>query len=391
MPSYDEVLRELKSQLPEVDVATLAQELAGENRPVLIDVREADEHADGRIPGTPNIPRGRLEQRIERNVAERAASIVLYCESGKRSLFAARDLHALGYTNVRSLAGGYVGWKRAGLPWEKPSALGKDQLARYSRHTMLNEIGTAGQLKLLSSKVLCIGAGGLGSPSSMYLAAAGVGTLGIVDDDRVDASNLQRQLLHNTLRIGVPKVDSAEQTLRALNPDVTVVKHATRINAANALELIAPYDVIVDGADNFPTRYLLNDCALKLGKPIVHASIFQFEGQLTVFPAGGSPCYRCLFPEPPAPEDAPACGEAGVLGVLPGVLGVLQATEAIKVLLGIGDSLAARLLVYDALKARFRELRLARDPKCPTCGDGVDRTQIPLIDYEAFCAGKRRA
>jgi molybdopterin/thiamine biosynthesis adenylyltransferase/rhodanese-related sulfurtransferase len=390
MPTYEELMRELSARIPEVDVAALAAELDAGTRPVVIDVREVNEHAEGRIPGTPNITRGRLEQRIEKTVGDRAASIVLYCESGKRSLLAARDLHDLGYTNVRSLAGGFMAWKRSGQPWDKPSALGSDQLARYSRHTMLGEIGTAGQLKLLASKVVCIGAGGLGSPSSMYLAAAGVGTLGIVDDDRVDASNLQRQLLHNTMRIGVPKVESAEQTLRALNPDVKVVKHQTRINAGNAIELIAPYDVIVDGADNFPTRYLLNDVALKLGKPIVHASVFQFEGQLTVFPANGSPCYRCLYPQPPSPEDAPSCGEAGVLGVLPGVMGVLQATEAIKLLLDFGKTLAGRLLCYDALKTTFRELKLQRDPSCPTCGDGIDRTQIPLIDYEAFCAGPAR-
>jgi molybdopterin/thiamine biosynthesis adenylyltransferase len=255
---------------------------------------------------------------------------------------------------------------------------------------MLPEVGVAGQLKLLGAKVLCIGAGGLGSPSSMYLAAAGIGTIGVIDDDVVDASNLQRQILHGTDRVGVAKVDSAETTLRGLNPDVKVDKHRTRITSDNALALIAPYDVIVDGADNFATRYLVNDAALRLGKPVIHASIFRFEGQITVFPASGSPCYRCLYPQPPPAEDAPSCAEAGVLGVLPGIMGVLQATEAIKLILGLGDSLAGRLVCYDAIKTRFRELRLRRDPKCPTCGDGVDRSAIPLIDYEQFCAGPAR-
>jgi molybdopterin/thiamine biosynthesis adenylyltransferase len=254
---------------------------------------------------------------------------------------------------------------------------------------MLPEVGLAGQLKLLGAKVLCIGAGGLGSPSSMYLAAAGIGTIGMIDDDLVDASNLQRQILHGTDRIGKAKVDSAETTLRGLNPDVKVDKHRTRITADNAVELIAPYDVIIDGADNFATRYLVNDVALRLGKPVIHASIFRFEGQITVFPANGSPCYRCLYPSPPPAEEAPSCAEAGVLGVLPGIMGVLQATEAIKILLGLGDTLAGRLLCYDALKTRFRELKLRRDLKCPTCGDGVDRSQIALIDYEQFCAGPK--
>ena len=270
-----------------------------------------------------------------------------------------------------------------------PVALRGDQEARYSRHTMLPEVGVVGQVKLLKSKVLCIGAGGLGSPSSMYLAAAGIGTIGMIDDDVVDASNLQRQILHGTDRVGTPKVESAELTLRGLNPDVKVDKHRTRITADNAIELITPYDVIIDGADNFATRYLVNDVALRLGKPVIHASIFRFEGQLTVFPANGSPCYRCLYPQPPPADEAPSCAEAGVLGVLPGVMGVLQATEAIKLLLGLGESLAGRLLVYDALRVKFRELKLRRDPTCPTCGEGVDRTKIPLIDYEQFCAGPK--
>jgi len=380
----------VRSKIAEIDTGSLDALLHDGKRPALIDVREPDEHAQGMIPGTVHIPRGFLEQRIERTVSDRTAPVVLYCAGGTRSAFAARSLAELGYTNVRSLAGGFTGWKRAGLAWEQPLVLKPDQEARYSRHTMLSEVGLAGQLKLLGSKVLCIGAGGLGSPSSMYLAAAGVGTIGMIDDDVVDASNLQRQILHATDRVGVAKVDSAETTLRGLNPDVKVDKHRTRITSDNAIALIKPYDVVIDGADNFATRYLVNDVALRLAKPVVHASIFRFEGQLTVFPAGGSPCYRCLYPQPPPAEDAPSCAEAGVLGVLPGVMGVLQATEAIKLLLGLGDTLAGRLLCYDAIKTRFRELKLRRDPKCPTCGDGVDRSSIPLIDYEQFCAGPAR-
>ncbi|HWO22690.1 MAG TPA: molybdopterin-synthase adenylyltransferase MoeB [Kofleriaceae bacterium] len=390
MPTFDALLRELRGTTAEVDVATLAEEQRGGGRPALIDVREADEHAQGAIPGAVHIPRGFLELRIERAVPDLLAPVIVYCASGTRSVLAARSLAELGYTRVRSLAGGFTGWKAAGLPWEQPRVLRPDQETRYSRHVLIPEIGVAGQLRLLGAKVLCIGAGGLGSPSSMYLAAAGVGTIGIVDDDVVDASNLQRQLLHSTERLGTPKVDSAEATLRGLNPDVAVQKHRTRLVSGNALELLAGYDVIVDGADNFATRYLVNDAALRLGIPVVHASIFRFEGQITVFPAQGSPCYRCLYPEPPPPEEAPSCAEAGVLGVLPGIIGVLQATEAIKLVLGLGDSLAGRLLVYDALKTRFRELKLRRDPRCPTCGDGVDRAAIPLIDYEQFCAGPAR-
>ena len=389
MVTFDTLLRELRGKTSEIEPVPLEAALREDARPVLIDVREPDEHAQGMIAGTLHIPRGFLELRIERNVPDRQTPVVLYCASGSRSVLAARSLAELGYTQVSSLAGGFTGGKRAGLAWEQPISLRPDQETRYSRHTMLPEVGVAGQLKLLGAKVLCIGAGGLGSPSSMYLAAAGIGTIGIVDDDVVDASNLQRQILHGTDRVGIAKVESAETTLRALNADVRVDKHRTRITSANALALIAAYDVIIDGADNFATRYLDNDAALLLGKPVIHASIFRFEGQITVFPASGAPCYRCLFPRPPPAEDAPSCAEAGVLGVLPGIMGVLQATEAIKLVLGLGETLAGRLVVYDALKTRFRELKLRRDPACPTCGDGVDRTTIPLIDYEQFCAGPK--
>jgi len=388
--TFDTLLREIRGKTSEIDPPVLETALRGAARPALIDVREPDEHAQGMIPGTIHIPRGFLELRIERNVPDRSTPVVIYCASGTRSVLAARSLGELGYTNVASLAGGFTGWKRAGLAWEQPISLRPDQETRYSRHTLLPEVGIAGQLKLLGAKVLCIGAGGLGSPSSMYLAAAGIGTIGVIDDDVVDQSNLQRQILHGTDRVGIAKVESAETTLRGLNPDVKVDKHRTRITSDNALALIAPYDVIIDGADNFATRYLVNDAALRLGVPVIHASIFRFEGQITVFPGAGSPCYRCLYPSPPPAEDAPSCAEAGVLGVLPGIMGVLQATEAIKLVLGLGETLAGRLLCYDAIKTKFRELRLRRDPACPTCGEGVDRSKIPLIDYEQFCAGPAR-
>lgn len=383
MPGYDTLLKDLRSATPEIDAASLN---TANPRPTIIDCREADEYAQGALPEAVWIPRGFLESKIEKQVIERGAPIVVYCASGNRSLFATRSLHELGYTNVKSLAGGFSGWKKAGLPWVTPHSLRSDQENRYSRHILLPEVGIAGQQKLLSAKIVCIGAGGLGSPSSMYLAAAGVGTLGMIDDDVVDQSNLQRQILHGEDRLRTAKVDSAERTLKNLNPDVNVVKHRTRITSANAEEILGGYDVIIDGADNFQTRYLVNDVALRLGKPVVHASIFRFEGQLTVFSGQGEPCYRCLYPQPPPPEEAPSCAEGGVLGVLPGVMGTLQATEAIKLILGIGTTLAGRLLTYDALAAKFRELKLRRNPACPTCGEGVDRKQIQLVDYDQFCA-----
>lgn len=384
MPSFQNYLKGIKGEIAETDVDGLASRLEGD-RPTVIDIREQDEYVQGYIPGSKWIPRGFLEIRIEDAVPERDAPIVLYCAGGVRSALSARSLRELGYTNVESLAGGFTAWKRAGKSFDLPVTLSAEQQSRYSRHTMLPEVGEEGQLKLLKSRILCIGAGGLGSPSSMYLAAAGIGTIGMVDDDVVDASNLQRQILHSTERIGVHKVESAAKTLTGLNPDVNVVAHKTRLDSSNALDILGQYDLVVDGADNFPCRYLVNDTALKLGIPVVHASIFRFEGQLTVFPGEGRPCYRCLYPAPPPPEEAPSCAEAGVLGVLPGVMGVLQATEAVKLLLGRGTSLAGRLLVYDALRAKFRELKLRADDNCPTCGTGVDRSKIELIDYEQFC------
>jgi molybdopterin/thiamine biosynthesis adenylyltransferase/rhodanese-related sulfurtransferase len=393
MSTFAGVLKEVKGKIRETDVDSVRKIVAARKQPngngaspVVIDVREKDEWMEGFIPGSRWIPRGFLEQRIEDQVPERGVPVVLYCAGGTRSALAARSLGELGYTNVSSLAGGFSAWKRAGLEIERPFILTPEQTLRYARHTMLPEVGEEGQIKLLKSKVLCLGAGGLGSPASYYLAAAGIGTLGMIDDDVVDASNLQRQILHSTDRIGVPKVESAQKTLTGLNPDVKVVPYRARLTSENVMDILKEYDVIIDGVDNFPTRYLLNDASLKLGKPVVHASIYRFEGQLTTFIPFKGPCYRCLYPAPPPPDMAPSCQEAGVLGVLPGVVGVLQATEAIKILLGIGDTLAGRLLMFDALATKFRELKLRRDPTCPTCGEGVDPAKIELIDYEAFCS-----
>ncbi len=387
MASYQSYLRDIKRQIDETDIFEVKSIVDTRDGAAVIDVREQNEYVQGYIPGARWISRGLLESKIEDAVPDRRQPVVLYCASGNRSALAARTLREMGYENVKSLAGGYVAWKRAGYPFELPIVLDKEQQIRYSRHTMLPEVGEAGQVKLLKSRVLLLGAGGLGAPSSVYLAAAGVGTIGMVDDDVVDLSNLQRQIIHAQERIGMPKVESAQKTLQGLNPDVKVVPHKLRLTSENVMSVLADYDLVVDGADNFPTRYLLNDAALKLGKPVIHASIYRFEGQLTAFIPDAGPCYRCLYPQPPPPDMAPSCQEAGVLGVLPGVVGTLQANEALKVLLGIGTSLAGRLLIFDALKTRFRELKLRRDPACPTCGDGVDRSAIPLIDYEQFCAG----
>jgi molybdopterin/thiamine biosynthesis adenylyltransferase/rhodanese-related sulfurtransferase len=395
MSSFSGYLKDVKSRIRETDVDTVKKVVAARNGkagdgngagPVLVDVREKDEWLEGYIPGARWIPRGFLEQRVEDQIPEKSSDVILYCAGGTRSALAARSLGELGYSNVKSLAGGFSAWKRAGLAFDRPYVMTQDQSIRYARHTMLPEVGEEGQVALLRSKMLLLGAGGLGSPAGFYLAAAGVGTLGIIDDDVVDASNLQRQILHATDRIGLPKVESAQKTLSGLNPDVKVVPYKTRLTSENVLDIIKDYDVIVDGVDNFPTRYLLNDAALKLGKPVVHASIYRFEGQVTCFVPDQGPCYRCLYPEPPPPDMAPSCQEAGVLGVLPGVVGVLQATEAIKIALGIGKPLVGRLLMYDALGTKFREMKLRRDPKCPTCGEGVDRSKIELIDYEQFCA-----
>ena len=387
MASFSDILSQVKRSIHEVSVDETKNQVLGQApgaAPVLIDIRERDEYEQGFIPRAEWIPRGFLEMKIEDLVPERGREVILYCAGGNRSALAARSLAELGYTRVSSMAGGFRAWKQAGHPFERPRTLTAEQVKRYSRHIMLPEVGELGQGKLLDAKVLFLGAGGLGSPSSLYLAAAGVGTIGMVDDDLVDESNLQRQVLHNMERLGMPKVESARQTLQALNPDVKVVAHQTRLDSANIMDIVAGYDLVVDGADNFPTRYLLNDAALKLGKPVIHASIFRFEGQLTTFLPFDGPCYRCLYPDPPPPGMAPSCQEAGVLGVLPGIIGTLQANEALKLILGAGQSLSGRLMVFDALGAKFRSLKLRKDPECRVCHQRPE--DIELIDYEAFCS-----
>jgi molybdopterin/thiamine biosynthesis adenylyltransferase/rhodanese-related sulfurtransferase len=362
----------------EADAAT-AQALQADGA-TFVDVREQDEVDQGAVPGAIHIPRGYLEMRVENAIPDRDAPIVVYCAGGTRSLFGAETLQHLGYTNVRSLAGGFNGWKSAGLPWAIPPTLTPDQRRRYSRHLILPEVGEVGQRKLLDARVLIVGAGGLGSPAALYLAAAGIGVLGLVDDDVVDDSNLQRQVIHSTERVGMSKAASARAAILALNPDVQVITHETRLSKENVFEILGNYDVILDGTDNFATRYLINDACVLLGKPNVHGSIFRFEGQATTFVVGDGPCYRCLFPSPPPPELAPSCAEAGVLGLLPGMIGMIQATEAAKLVLGIGEPLKGRLLTYDALAMEFRELRLARDPHCPMCGTSAPAS-LDEIEY----------
>ena len=392
-PSGPEILRTIKQQITEVDPAEVHGDLSrnGDSEIVLIDVRESDEWDAGHIPGAKHVPRGHLESRIEAAVRDRDARVVLYCASGNRSAFAAHTLRELlGYERVESMTGGITLWKDRGYEVETPRRLTSEQRERYSRHLLVPEIGLEGQLKLLDAKVLCLGAGGLGSPVALYLAAAGVGTLGIVDDDDVDLSNLQRQVIHTSDRIGVAKVDSAEQTIKGLNPDVDVVKYKTRLDASNIMEIIEGYDVIVDGVDNFPTRYLLNDATVRLGIPVVSASILGFDGQLSVFAPHEGPCYRCLYPVPPPAELAPSCGANGVLGVLPGTMGLLQATEVVKLVTGAGEPLIGRLLLYEALGPEFTELRVRKDPDCPICSrdpeDISDDEMGVFPDYEAFCA-----
>jgi sulfur-carrier protein adenylyltransferase/sulfurtransferase len=385
-----EVIREIKSKVEEVDPAQVSEHLG--NGIVLVDVRDSNEWDAGHIPGAKHVPRGYLESRIEGIAgSDRSQEIVLYCATGQRSALAAHTLEELlGYENVKSMTGGITLWKDRGYKVEVPKSLTAEQRERYSRHLLIPEIGVEGQTKLLEAKVLLLGAGGLGSPIALYLAAAGVGTLGVVDDDDVDLSNLQRQVIHTTDRIGVPKVDSAEQSITAINPDVEVVKYKTRLDASNIMEIIDGYDVIVDGVDNFPTRYLLNDATVRLGIPVVSASILGFDGQLSVFKPHDGPCYRCLYPVPPPAELAPSCGANGVLGVLPGTMGLLQATEVIKLVTGAGEPLVGRLLLYEALGATFTELKVRRDAECPICSKPVDEISDEEMgvfpDYEAFCA-----
>lgn len=383
-PTFRDMLRETKGRIREVTVDEVQAQLGeGAERPVLVDVREPEEYEQGYIPNAVHIPRGYLEMRIEEKVPDHEAPVVLYCAGGVRSALAADTLQAMGYTNVSSLAGGFGRWKDAGYSFQQPFRFTPEQRQRYSRHLLIPEVGEAGQAKLLNSKVLLIGAGGLGSPSAYYLAAAGVGTIGLVDSDVVDRSNLQRQILHTDERVGMPKVESARIALQALNPDVTIVGYQERLTSENILDIFSDYDLIVDGSDNFPTRYLVNDACVVTGKPNIYAAIFRFDGQASVFIPHEGPCYRCLYPEPPPAEFAPNCDEAGTLGVLPGVVGMIQATEAIKVLLGIGEPLIGRLLTFDALTSEFRTLTLRRDPDCPICGDHPTITDF--IDYEQFC------
>jgi molybdopterin/thiamine biosynthesis adenylyltransferase/rhodanese-related sulfurtransferase len=387
MASYRDLLQQVKTEIDEVDAARAQELLAAESRPLLVDVREQDEWSEGHIPGAVHVPRGFLESRIESAAPDRAAPLIVYCAAGARSAFAAKTLEELGYENVVSLAGGYTEWKRNGFPTELPRSLDDAKRRRYSRHILIPEVGEEGQLKLLESRVLLIGAGGLGSPASLYLAAAGVGRLGIVDDDRVDESNLQRQIAHSTLTLGEWKAESAKRTIEALNPDVEVIPYLERLNSENVDRILADgWDVIVDGADNFPTRYLVNDAAVWHDIPVVHGSIYRFEGQVTVFKPHEGPCYRCLFPQPPPPEMAPSCSEGGVLGVLPGIIGSLQANETLKLALGIGETLAGRLLLFDALSTEFSEVTLRRDPNCPVCGEHPTITEY--IDYVEFCQGR---
>ena len=381
MIAFREILRQAKSSIREVDTAT-GEKLLSEGW-TLLDVRGPDEYEQGAIPGSVNIPRGFLELSIENRFGDRSAPLMAMCAGGARSALAAATLANMGYTNVVSMAGGFNQWKDEGRNWSRPRTLTPEQRNRYSRHLMVPEVGEDGQIKLLDAKVLLLGAGGLGSPAALYLAAAGVGTLGIIDMDEVDESNLQRQVLHSTDRVGERKVDSAKKTLTALNPDVEVVAYDTRMGADNVLDILDGYDVVVDGADNFPSRYLLNDASVKLGIPVVHGSIFRFEGQVTVFDPRNGPTYRDMLPEPPPAEMAPSCAEAGVLGVLPGIVGCVQALEAIKLILGVGESLRGRLIAFDALEMSFREFKLQADPSNEIVWEKRDRVEV--VELEGLC------
>ncbi|HMS11621.1 MAG: molybdopterin-synthase adenylyltransferase MoeB [Microthrixaceae bacterium] len=381
MANFRELLNTAKSQIREVTTAE-AEQLRAQGW-TLLDVREADEFEQGAVPGSVFIPRGHLEGQVENRIPDKSTRVVVMCAGGVRSAFAARTLGELGYGEVASMLGGFNQWKDEGREWRTPQVLTPEQRNRYQRHLLVPEVGEEGQQQLLNSKVLLLGAGGLGSPAALYLAAAGVGTLGIVDMDVVDSSNLQRQILHNVDRIGERKVDSAKKTLTLLNPDVNVVTYDRRLDASNIEEIIAGYDVIVDGADNFPVRYMLNDASVKAGIPVVHGSIFRFEGQCTVFHPRQGPTYRDMLPEPPPPELAPSCAEAGVLGALPGIIGTIQAVETLKLLLGVGDPLVGRYLTFDALDMEFREFKIRVDPRNEITWENRDRIQI--VELEGHC------
>lgn len=388
--TYQDLLEEARRLVPEISPEEVRQRLLGPVKPVVIDVREREEFRQGYVPGALSLPRGFLEMRVEEAVPDKHAPIIAYCAGGIRSLIAGRILREeLGYSDVVSMRGGFQAWKNLGLPVAEERQFTPEQQVRYSRHFLLPEVGEAGQAKLLDARVLCIGAGGLGSPAAFYLAAAGVGTIGIVDMDVVDLSNLQRQILHTNDRVGMAKTESARMTLQALNPDVRVIEFRERLSSENARRIIAEFDVVVNGCDNFPTRYLANDACVMSGKPLVDGAIWQFEGQATVFYPPHGPCYRCLFPEPPPPGSTPSCAEAGVLGVLPGLVGCVQALEAIKLILGAGKPLVGRMLHFDTLSGDVRTLKLRRDPRCTLCGD--EPTLRELIDYEEFCGLRPQA
>jgi len=379
-----------KQQVEEIEAFEAAQEIEGGDV-VLVDTREPHEYQEAHLENGRLVPPGLLADELAEAAPDKSARTILYCRSGNRSYIAAQQLEALGYTDVASMAGGILAWQEQGLPVVAASGMTAEQRDRYSRHTLLPEVGVDGQLKMLNAKVLLVGAGGLGAPTALYLAAAGIGTIGLVDDDVVDASNLQRQVIHNTERIGTPKTQSARLTIEALNPDVDVVEHNFRLDSSNIVELLSEYDVIVDGADNFPTRYLLNDASVRLRKPVVSASILSFDGQISTFVPFEGPCYRCLYPTPPPAELAPSCSANGVLGVMAGQMGLLQANEVLKLVLGIGEPLIGRLLLYEALSTRFTELKVRRDPECPICGENApeiaDEDLGKFPDYDAFCAG----
>ena len=377
-----DLLKQAKETVREVDPGE-AEALLERGGVAFLDVREPDEYEQGALPNAVHLPRGHLEFQVEGKLPDKSGTVVVYCASGVRSVFAAKTMSELGYTDVASMSGGFNKWKDEGRTWSQPRTLTPAQRNRYQRHLLLPEVGETGQLKLLDSKVLLLGAGGLGSPAALYLAAAGVGTLGIIDMDVVDASNLQRQILHNMDRIGERKVDSAKKTLTALNPDVNVVTYDVRLGADNVLQIFEGFDIVVDGTDNFPTRYLVNDASLKLDIPVVHGSIFRFEGQASVYFPHQGPCYRCQVPEPPPAELAPSCAEAGVLGVLPGIIGSIQAMEDIKLLLGIGEPLVGRLLAYDALEETFRTFKVPRDPDCAACS--IPKEQVVIAEYDDLC------
>jgi len=382
MATFRDLLTAAKSAIDEVSTDTAAEHIAAGY--TVLDVREPDEYQEGAIAGAIHIPRGHLESQIENRIADKSTPVLIYCAGGTRSAFAAKTMLELGYSTVESMAGGFGRWKDQGRPWKTPASLTAEQMNRYKRHLLLPEVGVEGQKRLLDAKVLLLGAGGLGSPAALYLAAAGVGTLGIVDMDEVDSSNLQRQILHNVDRIGDRKVDSAKKTLTMLNPDVDVVTYDTRLSADNIIDILTGYDVVVDGADNFPSRYLLNDASVKLGIPVVHGSIFRFEGMVSVFHPTQGPTYRDMVPEPPPAELAPSCAEAGVLGVLPGIIGSIQALETIKVILGLGDPLIGRILSVDTTEMEFRVFNLRPDPANHVTYANRDKIQIRELD--GLCA-----